>query len=56
LKEGDEGEIAWALTVARSHEEVKIRTTAYDALNHNIEMLNESMDLCLPARTSRDPY
>jgi hypothetical protein len=42
--------------VQRTHDEVKIRTTAYDAFNHNIEMLNESMDLCLPALTVRDPY
>ncbi|KAF2682148.1 DUF1763-domain-containing protein [Lentithecium fluviatile CBS 122367] len=38
-----------------SNDEVKIRTTAYDAFNYNIEMLNESMDMCLPAMTVRDP-
>jgi hypothetical protein len=43
------------LTDDSSHDEVKIRTTAYDAFNYNTEMLNESMGLCLPAMTTRDP-
>ncbi|KAH8728830.1 hypothetical protein GQ44DRAFT_737521 [Phaeosphaeriaceae sp. PMI808] len=36
-------------------EELEIKTTAYDAFNHNIRMLNESMGLCLPSMTLRDP-
>lgn len=36
-------------------QEVETSTTAYDALNHNIRMLNESMAMCLPAMTVRDP-
>ncbi|KAH9882007.1 hypothetical protein J1614_001178 [Plenodomus biglobosus] len=36
-------------------EEVEIKVTAYDTLNHNIRMLNESMRLCLPSMTVRDP-
>jgi hypothetical protein len=43
------------LTDDSSDHEAKIRTTAYDAFNYNIEMLNESMGLCLPAMTTRDP-
>ena len=39
----------------RTQEEIRIRQTAFDAFNHNIEMLNESMDLCIPAMTVRDP-
>ncbi|KAF2739061.1 DUF1763-domain-containing protein [Polyplosphaeria fusca] len=31
----------------------EINVTVYDTLNHNIRMLNESMDICLPAMTSR---
>ncbi|CBX93867.1 hypothetical protein IAQ61_003744 [Plenodomus lingam] len=38
-----------------SQEELAIKTTAYDTFNHNVRMLNESMDLCLPAMTVRDP-
>ncbi|KAJ8118368.1 hypothetical protein OPT61_g640 [Boeremia exigua] len=40
---------------ARSQEEVEIRTTAYDAFNHNIRMMNESMGTCIPSMTLRDP-
>ncbi|KAG9194615.1 hypothetical protein G6011_04650 [Alternaria panax] len=36
-------------------DEIEIKTTAYDTFNHNIRMLNESMGLCLPAMTVRDP-
>jgi hypothetical protein len=36
-------------------EDLEIRTTAYDAFNHNIRMLNESMGMCIPSMTSRDP-
>ncbi|KAF1846715.1 DUF1763-domain-containing protein [Cucurbitaria berberidis CBS 394.84] len=36
-------------------EEHEIKTTAYDPFNHNIRMLNESMGLCLPSMTVRDP-
>jgi len=36
-------------------EDLAIRTTAYDAFNHNIRMLNESMGTCIPSMTSRDP-
>ena len=36
-------------------EDLEIRTTAYDAFNHNIRMLNESMGTCIPSMTSRDP-
>jgi hypothetical protein len=35
-------------------EEQEIRATAYDSLNHNIRMLNESMGTCIPADTVRD--
>lgn len=35
--------------------EAEVLTTAYDPLNHNIRMLNESMGMCLPAKTVRDP-
>ncbi|KAF1919574.1 hypothetical protein BDU57DRAFT_546203 [Ampelomyces quisqualis] len=38
-----------------TREEIEIKTTAYDTFNHNIRMLNESMDMCLPAMTVRDP-
>ncbi|KAH7088868.1 hypothetical protein FB567DRAFT_522512 [Paraphoma chrysanthemicola] len=38
-----------------TREEVEIKTTAYDTFNHNIRMLNESMGLCLPSMTVRDP-
>jgi hypothetical protein len=37
-------------------EEIEIKTTAYDTFNHNIKMLNESMEMCLPAMTVRDPH
>lgn len=36
-------------------EELEIKTTAFDSLNHTIEMLNESMGMCIPATTVRDP-
>ncbi|KAF2265854.1 DUF1763-domain-containing protein [Lojkania enalia] len=39
------------LTVA----DVEIKTTAYDTFNNNIKMLNESMGMCLPATTIRNP-
>ncbi|KAF2645246.1 DUF1763-domain-containing protein [Massarina eburnea CBS 473.64] len=42
-------------TKALTQEETRIRTTAFDAFNHNIRMLNESMQLCIPAMTLRDP-
>jgi hypothetical protein len=32
-----------------------MKITVYDTFNHNIRMLNESMDLCLPSMTVRDP-
>jgi hypothetical protein len=38
-----------------TREELEIKTTAYDTFNHNIRMLNESMGMCLPAMTVRDP-
>ena len=38
-----------------AREELEIRTTAYDTFNHNIRMLNESMGICIPSMTSRDP-
>ncbi|KAF2873411.1 hypothetical protein BDV95DRAFT_604918 [Massariosphaeria phaeospora] len=38
-----------------TEEVVEIRTTAYDTFNYNIRMLNESMGMCLPAMTVRDP-
>jgi hypothetical protein len=43
------------LTICSTREELEIKTTAYDTFNHNIRMLNESMGLCLPAMTVRDP-
>ncbi len=47
-----------ALEANKAHstfQELEIKTTAYDAFNHNIRMLNESMGLCLPSTTVRDP-
>jgi hypothetical protein len=38
-----------------TREELEIKTTAYDTFNYNIRMLNESMGMCLPAMTVRDP-
>ncbi|KAL5118130.1 hypothetical protein ACEQ8H_003965 [Pleosporales sp. CAS-2024a] len=38
-----------------SRTELEIKTTAYDTLNHTIRMLNESMHMCIPAMTTRDP-
>jgi hypothetical protein len=38
-----------------TREELEMKTTAYDTFNHNIHMLNESMDMCFPAMTVRDP-
>jgi len=38
-----------------SREELEIRTTAYDTFNHNVRMLNESMGICIPSVTTRDP-
>jgi hypothetical protein len=32
-----------------------MKTTAFDAFNYNIDMLNESMCMCIPAMTVRDP-
>jgi hypothetical protein len=43
------------LIICSTREELEIRTTAYDTFNHNIRMLNESMGLCLPSMTVRDP-
>jgi hypothetical protein len=43
------------LISSRTRDELEIKTTAYDTLNHNIRMLNESMELCIPAMTTRDP-
>jgi hypothetical protein len=43
------------LTIFSTREELEIKTTAYDTFNHNIGMLNESMGLCIPAMTVRDP-
>jgi hypothetical protein len=43
------------LTFLRTRDELEVKTTAYDTFNHNIRMLNESMGLCLPAMTVRDP-
>jgi hypothetical protein len=40
---------------ASTPEDVEIKVTAYDTFNHNIRMLNESMGICLPAMTVRDP-
>ncbi|KAF2855698.1 DUF1763-domain-containing protein [Plenodomus tracheiphilus IPT5] len=39
-----------------SSEEIEIKVTAYDTLNHNIRMLNESMGMCLPSMTVRNPH
>lgn len=41
--------------VTRTQDEVQIKTTTFDSLNHNIRMLNESMGMCMPAMTVRDP-
>jgi hypothetical protein len=43
------------LIMSSTREDLEIKTTAYDTFNHNIHMLNESMGLCLPAMTVRDP-
>jgi hypothetical protein len=44
-----------SLMICSTREEVEVKATAYDAFNHNIRMLNESMGLCLPSMTVRDP-
>lgn len=36
-------------------EDVEVKVTTYDTFNHNIRMLNESMGMCIPAMTVRDP-
>ncbi|CAI6332569.1 unnamed protein product [Periconia digitata] len=36
-------------------DELRINSTAYDAFNHHIDLLNESMEMCIPATTVRDP-
>ncbi|KAJ4990314.1 hypothetical protein SVAN01_04196 [Stagonosporopsis vannaccii] len=51
----DKGGRAKGKSRARSREDLEIRTTAYDAFNHNIRMLNESMGICIPSMTTRDP-
>ncbi|KAF2796269.1 DUF1763-domain-containing protein [Melanomma pulvis-pyrius CBS 109.77] len=38
-----------------SRDETEIKVTAFDTLNHNIRMLNESMGMCLPSMTARGP-
>lgn len=38
-----------------TREELEMKTTTYDTFNHNIRMLNESMGMCIPAMTVRDP-
>ncbi|KAF2708925.1 DUF1763-domain-containing protein [Pleomassaria siparia CBS 279.74] len=38
-----------------SRDEIEIKVTTFDTLNHNIHMLNETMGMCLPAMTVRDP-
>ncbi|KAF2129650.1 DUF1763-domain-containing protein [Dothidotthia symphoricarpi CBS 119687] len=38
-----------------TREELEIKTTAFDTFNHTIRMLNESMGMCLPSVTVRDP-
>lgn len=50
-----ENSICHVLTRHRTLEELEIKVTAYDTFNHNIRMLNESMQMCLPAMTTRDP-
>ncbi|KAJ4353018.1 hypothetical protein N0V95_003736 [Ascochyta clinopodiicola] len=52
----DKGGRSKAKTKVRTREELEIRTTAYDTFNHNIRMLNESMEICIPSMTSRDPF
>ncbi|KAF2019964.1 DUF1763-domain-containing protein [Aaosphaeria arxii CBS 175.79] len=42
-------------TTRISNEGTEIKTTAYDTFNHSIMMLNESMGMCLPHMTTRDP-
>jgi hypothetical protein len=32
-----------------------LKVTAFDLFNHNIDMLNETMGLCIPAMTVREP-
>lgn len=44
------------LICSRNHDETLIRTTIFDSFNHSISMLNESMDMCLPADVVRSPY
>ncbi|KAF3032738.1 hypothetical protein E8E11_001502 [Didymella keratinophila] len=51
----DRGGRARSKSKSRQREDLEIRTTAYDAFNHNIRMLNESMGTCIPSMTSRDP-
>ncbi|KAJ4351796.1 uncharacterized protein N0V89_007140 [Didymosphaeria variabile] len=38
-----------------THELMRMKTTAFDAFNYNIDMLNESMGICIPVMTVRDP-
>ncbi|KAF9694511.1 hypothetical protein EKO04_007425 [Ascochyta lentis] len=52
----DKGGRSKSKTKVRFREELEIRTTAYDTFNHNIRMLNESMGICIPSMTSRDPF
>ncbi|KAF3044083.1 hypothetical protein E8E12_009178 [Didymella heteroderae] len=51
----DRGGRARTKSKSRQREDLEIRTTAYDPFNHNIRMLNESMGMCVPSMTSRDP-
>ncbi|PSN62195.1 DUF1763-domain-containing protein [Corynespora cassiicola Philippines] len=39
-----------------TRDELETSTTAYDTFNHTLRMLNESMDMCLPTLTSRNPF
>ncbi|KAF2032678.1 DUF1763-domain-containing protein [Setomelanomma holmii] len=51
----DKGGRARPTTRVPTREELEIKTTAYDTFNHSICMLNESMYMCLPPMTTRDP-
>jgi hypothetical protein len=38
-----------------ANSELETRTTAYDTFDHNIKMLNESMEICIPTVTIWNP-
>jgi len=41
--------------MCREAPKIEAKVTVFDAFNHNIRMLNESMDMCIPADTIKLP-